>query len=41
MIVLTADANPPDYFFELVKRSGHILAISPYKKASQIVANFK
>lgn len=26
--------------FELVKRSGHILAISPYKKASQIVANF-
>ena len=40
MIVLTADANPPDYFFELVKRSGHILAISPYKKASQIVANF-
>ena len=40
MIVLTADTNPPDYFFELVKRSGHILAISPYKKASQIVANF-
>ena len=40
MIVLTADANPPDYFFELVKRSGHILAVSPYKKASQIVANF-
>ena len=40
MIVLTVDANPPDYFFDLVKKSGHILAIAPYKKASQIVANF-
>ena len=40
MIVLTVDANPPEYFFELVRESGHILAIAPYKKASQIVANF-
>ena len=40
MIVLTVDANPPEYFFDLVKKSGHILAIAPYKKASQIVANF-
>ena len=40
MIVLTVDANPPDYFFDLVNKSGHILAIAPYKKASQIVANF-
>ena len=40
MIVLTVDANPPDYFFDLVSKSGHILAIAPYKKASQIVANF-
>ena len=40
MIVLTVDANPPDYFFDLVKKSGHILAVAPYKKASQIVANF-
>ncbi len=40
MIVLTVDADPPKYFFDLVKESGHILAIAPYKKASQIVANF-
>jgi len=40
MIVLTEDANAPDYFFDLVKKSGHILAIAPYKKASQIIANF-
>jgi len=40
MIVLTEDANAPDYFFELVQKSGHILAIAPYKKSSQIIANF-
>ena len=40
MIVLTVDANPPDYFFDLVKESGKILAIAPYKKSSQIIANF-
>jgi len=36
----TEDANAPDYFFELVQKSGHILAIAPYKKSSQIIANF-
>ena len=40
IIVLTVDADAPDYFFDLVKESGKILAIAPYKKASQIVANF-
>lgn len=40
MIVLTVDADPPDYFFDLVKESGQILAIAPYKKSSQIIANF-
>ena len=40
MIVLTVDADPPDYFFDLVKESGKILAIAPYKKSSQIIANF-
>ena len=40
MIVLTVDADPPDYFFNLVKESGKILAIAPYKKSSQIIANF-
>ena len=40
MIVLTVDADPPDYFFDLVKESGQILAIAPYKKSSQISANF-
>ena len=40
MIVLTVDADPPDYFFNLVKESGKILAIDPYKKSSQIIANF-
>ena len=40
LIVLTEDANPPKYFYDLVKESGHILAVAPYKKASQIIANF-
>ena len=40
MIVLTVDADPPDYFFDLVKESGKILAVAPYKKSSQIIANF-
>ena len=40
LIVLTEDANPPKYFYNLVKESGHILAVAPYKKASQIIANF-
>ena len=40
MIVPTEDANAPDYFFELVQKSGHILAIAPYKKSSLIISNF-
>lgn len=40
MIVLTNGFSAPEYFLEAVKESGHILAIAPYKKASQIIANF-
>lgn len=40
MIVLTNDADPPEYFLDLVRKSGLILAVAPYKKASQIIANF-
>ena len=40
MIVLTVDADPPQYFFDLVKKSELILAFAPYKKVSQIIANF-
>lgn len=39
-IVLTSDFTPPEYFMNAVKESGHILAVAPYKKASQIIANF-
>lgn len=40
IIVLTAGFEPPAYFMEEVEKSGHILAVAPYTKASQIIANF-
>ncbi|MDO4690968.1 MAG: HPr(Ser) kinase/phosphatase [Fusobacterium sp.] len=39
-IVLTSGFTAPKYFMDAVKESGHILAIAPYKKSSQIIANF-
>ena len=40
IIVLTSDAEMPQYFFELVKEKDLILCRSPYKKSSQLIANF-
>lgn len=40
LIVLSDGFKPPKYFLDLVKESGHILAIAPYKKPAQIIANF-
>ena len=40
LIVLTNGFKAPEYFMEEVKKSGHILAVAPYTKASQIIANF-
>lgn len=40
LLVLTIDANVPDYFLELVKKNNLILCRSPYRKSSQLVANF-
>lgn len=39
LIVLTDGFQAPEYFMEAVKESGHILAVAPYKKSSQIIAN--
>ena len=40
VIVLTSDVEVPDYFLELIKESNTILCRAPYRKASQIIANF-
>lgn len=40
LIVLTTGFHAPEYFIKMIKESGHILARAPYKKASQIIANF-
>lgn len=39
MIILTSGCEAPKYFLDLVKKSGHILGVAPYKKSAQIVAN--
>lgn len=40
VIVLTSDAEVPDYFLDLIKETKTILCRAPYRKASQIIANF-
>ncbi|MGF6907239.1 HPr(Ser) kinase/phosphatase [Fusobacterium sp. PH5-44] len=40
LLLLTVDANVPDYFLELVRKNNLILCRSPYRKSSQLVANF-
>lgn len=40
LLVLTRDAKPPQYFLDLVKESNHILVSSPFRKSSQLIANF-
>ncbi len=40
IIVLTSDVEMPQYFFELIKEKDLILCRSPYKKSSQLIANF-
>ena len=40
VLVLTADVEVPDYFYQLVKEREMILCRSSYKKASQVIANF-
>lgn len=40
VLVLASGFHAPEYFVKLVKESGHILLRAPYKKASQIIANF-
>ncbi len=40
MLLLTNDVKAPQYFLDLVKKNGHILAVAPYKKSSQIIASF-
>lgn len=40
VIVLTADAEVPQYFLDLIKESNTILCRAPYRKSSQMVANF-
>ena len=40
LIVLANETNVPDYFVNMVKERNIILAKAPYKKASQIIANF-
>ena len=40
VLVLTADVEIPDYFYNMVKERGMILCRSSYKKASQVIANF-
>lgn len=40
VLVLTADVEVPDYFYNMVKERNMILCRSSYKKASQMIANF-
>lgn len=40
VLVLTADVEVPDYFYNMVKEREMILCRSSYKKASQVIANF-
>lgn len=40
VIVLTTGVHAPEYFMRLVKESKHILCRSPFRKSSQLVANF-
>ncbi|MDR3258750.1 MAG: HPr(Ser) kinase/phosphatase [Fusobacteriaceae bacterium] len=40
MFVLTTDTDIPGYFFNLIKERNFILCRSPYKKSSQVIANF-
>lgn len=40
VIVLTTGVHAPEYFMRLVKESKHILCRSPFRKPSQLVANF-
>jgi HPr kinase/phosphorylase len=40
MFVLTTDTDIPDYFFDLIKERNFILCRSPYRKSSQVIANF-
>jgi len=40
LLVLTVDSNVPEYFLKLVEENNLILCRTPYRKASQVVANF-
>lgn len=40
VLVLTADVEVPEYFYNMVKERNMILCRSSYKKASQMIANF-
>lgn len=40
VIVLTTGVHAPEYFMKLVRESKHILCRAPFRKPSQIVANF-
>lgn len=40
VLVLTADVEVPEYFYNMVKERNMILCRSSYKKASQVIANF-
>ena len=40
LFVLTVNANVPEYFLKLVEEHNIILCRTPYRKASQVVANF-
>ncbi|MDR1834258.1 MAG: HPr(Ser) kinase/phosphatase [Fusobacteriaceae bacterium] len=40
MLVTTVDTEVPSWFLELVRKRGLILCKSPYKKVSQVIANF-
>lgn len=40
VIVLTTGVDAPEYFMKLVKESKHILCRAPFRKSSQLVANF-
>ncbi|KXA14708.1 MULTISPECIES: HPr(Ser) kinase/phosphatase [Fusobacterium] len=40
LIVLTTGLHAPEYFMRLVKESKHILCRSPFRKPSQLIANF-
>lgn len=40
VLVLTADVEVPEYFYNMVKERGMILCRSSFRKASQVIANF-